>query len=86
MTALRSATPQVVLHPSADLARFVAELRFSDIPAEVVSRCEDLFLDTMGSILAGSTARPVRSMAKYAELMRSSASVSADKSEKQING
>ena len=69
MTALRSATPQVVLHPSADLARFVAELSFSDIPAEVVSRCEDLFLDTMGSILAGSTARPVRSMAKYGELM-----------------
>ena len=69
MTALRSPSPQVVLHPSADLARFVAELQFSDIPAEVVSRSEDLFLDTMGSILAGSTARPVRSMAKYAELM-----------------
>lgn len=69
MTALRSPSPQVSLHPSADLARFVAELKFSDIPAEVVSRCEDLFLDTMGSILAGSSARAVRSMAKYAEMM-----------------
>lgn len=69
MTALRSPAPQVSLHPSADLARFVAELKFSDIPAEVVSRCEDLFLDTMGSILAGSSARAVRSMAKYAEMM-----------------
>ena len=69
MTALRSPTPQVVLHPSADLARFVADLKFSDIPAEVVSRCEDLFLDTMASILAGSTARAVRSMGKYAEMM-----------------
>ncbi len=69
MTALRSSSSQVVLHPSADLARFVAELKFSDIPEEVVSRCEDLFLDTMGSILAGSTARAVRSIAKYAELM-----------------
>ena len=69
MTALRTPAPQVVLHPSADLARFVADLKFSDIPAEVVSRCEDLFLDTMASILAGSSARAVRSMAKYAELM-----------------
>ena len=69
MTALRSPASQVVLHPSADLARFVADLKFSDIPAAVVSRCEDLFLDTMGSILAGSSARAVRSMAKYGELM-----------------
>jgi len=69
MTALRSPVTQVVLHPSADLARFVADLKFADIPAAVVSRCEDLFLDTMGSILAGSSARAVRSMAKYAELM-----------------
>jgi 2-methylcitrate dehydratase PrpD len=32
-------------------------------------RCEDLFLDTLASILAGSSARAVKSMAKYAELM-----------------
>lgn len=69
MTAVRSTTAISVLHPSADLAKFASELQYSDIPESVLSRCEDLLLDTMASILAGSTARAVKSVAKYAELM-----------------
>jgi 2-methylcitrate dehydratase PrpD len=41
-------------------------------------RCEDLFLDTLASILAGSSARAVKSMAKYAELMGPSDGKSED--------
>ncbi len=69
MTAVRSTIAPTVLHPSADLAKFASELKYSDIPESVLSRCEDLLLDTMASILAGSTARAVKSVAKYAELM-----------------
>lgn len=69
MTAVRSPSAPIALHPSADLARFASELKYSDIPESVLSRCEDLLLDTMASILAGSTARPVKSVAKFAKLM-----------------
>lgn len=69
MTAVRSPSAPTVLHPSAELAQFASGLKFSDIPEAVASRCEDLLLDTMASILAGSTSRAVKSIAKYAELM-----------------
>jgi 2-methylcitrate dehydratase PrpD len=41
-------------------------------------RCEDLFLDTMASILAGSSARAVKAMAKYTALMGPSEGKSED--------
>ncbi len=69
MTAVRSSASPLVLHPSAELATFASQLQYSDIPEAVSLRCEDLFLDTMASILAGSSARAVKSMAKYAQLM-----------------
>lgn len=69
MTAVRSPSAPTVLHPSAELAKFASALKFEDIPEAVASRCEDLLLDTMASILAGSTARPVKAIAKYADLM-----------------
>lgn len=58
-----------LLHPSAALAQFAATLQFEDIPEAVVDRCEDLFLDTVGSILAGSTSKPVKAMASFANQM-----------------
>lgn len=58
-----------LLHPSATLAQFAANLKFEDIPTEVVRRCEDLLLDTLGSILAGSTSKPVKAMANFAAQM-----------------
>ena len=56
-------------HPSAALAAFAAGLRFDAIPASVVRRTEDLFLDWAGSALAGKGARPVEAIAAYARAM-----------------
>ena len=58
-----------VSNPSAILAAFAAGLRFEDIPAPVLRRAEDLLLDTLGSILAGRTARPVQAIARFAAAM-----------------
>lgn len=51
---------------SQELARFAAELRFEHIPNDVLRRCEDLLLDTIGSIFAGSTERPVKTIEAFA--------------------
>ncbi len=40
------------------LAGFLAELRYSDIPASVLDRTEDLFLDWLGSRSRCSSAMP----------------------------
>jgi 2-methylcitrate dehydratase PrpD len=47
------------------LASFAAGLRFSDVPAPVLRRAEDLLLDWIGSTLAGKGARPVESIARF---------------------
>jgi len=57
------------LHSSAALAAFAADLRFEDIPDPVLARCEDLFLDGLASMLAGSSARAVQAIARYAKTM-----------------
>ena len=51
--------------PTAALADFAAGLRFSDIPAPVLRRAEDLFLDWFASALAGKGARPVETIARF---------------------
>lgn len=56
-------------HPSKVLAIFAAELKFADIPAPVLRRTEDLMLDWLGSVLAARTARPVRSIERFAQMM-----------------
>jgi 2-methylcitrate dehydratase PrpD len=56
-------------NPSAELARFAAELSYDDIPAPVLRRTEDLLLDTLASVLAGSTARPIQAMSHFADVM-----------------
>jgi 2-methylcitrate dehydratase PrpD len=56
-------------HPSQALATFAANLRFEDIPAPVLRRAEDLFLDWFGSALAGKTGRPVQAIASFARQM-----------------
>ena len=55
--------------PGQALAKFAATLRFEDIPAPVLRRTEDLFLDWLGSALAGKGARPVESIARFMESM-----------------
>ncbi|WP_228895939.1 MmgE/PrpD family protein [Pseudoduganella aquatica] len=56
-------------HPSLALATFAATLQFETIPHEVLRRAEDLMLDWAGSALAGKGARPVETIARYAEQM-----------------
>lgn len=60
-------------HPSAELARFAAELRFEQIPPSVVARTEDLLLDWFSSALAGQGARPVQAIERFAREMGPSA-------------
>ncbi|HEY2929919.1 MmgE/PrpD family protein [Piscinibacter sp.] len=58
-------------HPSKALAEFAAGLRYEDIPAPVLRRAEDLFLDWLASVLAGKGARPVETIAAFARAMGS---------------
>lgn len=53
-------------HPSQTLATFASQLRFSDIPGAVVERTVNLYVDWLGSALAGKGARPVESIARFA--------------------
>ena len=55
--------------PSTQLAEFVANLKFSDIPEAVVRRTEDLLLDWFGSALAGKVGRPVQAIEAIAREM-----------------
>ena len=56
-------------HPSQALATFAAELSFEQVPDAVIRRAEDLMLDWLGSVLAARSARPVRSIQRFAEMM-----------------
>lgn len=56
-------------HPSLQLATFAANLRFDAVPAEVLRRAEDLFLDWFGSALTGKGTRPVEIIESFARQM-----------------
>ena len=51
------------------LATFLADLHYPQIPAGVLDRTEDLFLDWIGSALASQGARPIPLFERYAERM-----------------
>jgi 2-methylcitrate dehydratase PrpD len=63
--AMRNATG----HESADLAAFAANLKFEDIPAPVVTRAVELFVDWAGSTLSGGQARAIKILERFAEAM-----------------
>jgi 2-methylcitrate dehydratase PrpD len=54
---------------TAQLAAYLASLRFDQLPSAVVARTEDLFLDWIASALAGRGARPVRVLERFAQMM-----------------
>ncbi|MGO3889490.1 MAG: MmgE/PrpD family protein [Paenalcaligenes sp.] len=58
------------LHHSRELAEFAANLRYEDIPSEVIERTQALFLDTLASILAGASTRPVQTIETVSKHMR----------------
>jgi len=51
------------------LSEFLASIRYEDIPASVLARTEDLFLDWLASALAGKDARPTLAMERLAKAM-----------------
>ena len=55
--------------PSEALAHFASTLTFDRLPAHVVARAEDLFLDWIGSALAGKGARAVETVESFARAM-----------------
>ena len=57
------------MNASAKLATFASQLRFDHIPGHVLRRTEDLLVDWFASAVAGHNARPVESIARFAELM-----------------
>ena len=52
-----------------ELASFLSNLRFEDLPRKVVDRTEEFFLDWIASALAGRNARPVRILEHFASMM-----------------
>ena len=50
--------------PMCELASFLAGLRYEDVPEAPVGRTKELFLDWVGSALAGRGERPVRIIAR----------------------
>jgi 2-methylcitrate dehydratase PrpD len=62
VSATRTATTR-------ELASFLADLRHEDVPDEAVERTKDLFLDWVGSALAGRNERPVHIVGRFAEEM-----------------
>ncbi len=57
-------------HPSRTLAAFAATLVFDAIPAPVVERTVNLYVDWLGSALGGKGARPVETIARFARAAR----------------
>lgn len=55
--------------PERVLAEFIAHLSIERIPVEVQARTEDLFLDWIGSTLAGKGAPAVESIAEFSRAM-----------------
>jgi 2-methylcitrate dehydratase PrpD len=55
------------LEPGAALAQFAATLKAKDIPASVLRRAEDLFLDWFACALAGRSGEPIRILERWVE-------------------
>lgn len=56
-------------HEESILATFAATLSLSNAPESVQLRTEDLFLDWIGSTLAGKNSRPVQTISRFAGVM-----------------
>jgi 2-methylcitrate dehydratase PrpD len=67
--ALKSPVQVPDAAPTQTLSGFLASLRYESLPAEVVARTEELFLDWLASALAGRKARPIVALEQFASLM-----------------
>jgi len=66
LSARQAAT---IEEPTATLCRFVADLRFEDVPPAVVEFAKGLAIDWLGSALAGKGAKPVEILERFAVTM-----------------
>src|SRR2546430_11931684 len=48
------------------LCEFLADFRWSDVPDAVIEKTKDLFVDWLGSALAGKDSRPGRALQAFA--------------------
>lgn len=64
-----TATSTETLSQTRKLCEFLSAIRFEQIPAPVIARTEELFLDWFASALAGKDARPTRIMEKFSAIM-----------------
>ncbi|NRB55964.1 MAG: MmgE/PrpD family protein [Salinicola sp.] len=55
--------------PTRELAGFLAELSYAQIPQHVVERCQAYYLDWLGSALAGRNHAPIPLFEQYSKLM-----------------
>jgi 2-methylcitrate dehydratase PrpD len=62
MSVTRTAT-------TSELASFLAQLRYEGVPDAAMERTKELFLDWVGSALAGRNSRPVRALQRFADEM-----------------
>jgi len=58
--------------PTADLARFIADLKYDDLPTEIRERVKDMLLDALASALAGHHGEETRQIRALAGALGSS--------------
>lgn len=61
--------PADTTYPTRQLCDFLANLKLADVPAPVVERTKDLFLDWIASAIAGKDAPAVRRLQEFAAAM-----------------
>ncbi len=64
-----SKTSKTMVGVTEQLASFLADLRYEQLPLPVVERTKDLFLDWLASALAGRNARPIQILEQFAAMM-----------------
>jgi 2-methylcitrate dehydratase PrpD len=62
-------TTEATTGTTRHLAGYLANLRYDDLPPEVVDRTKELFLDWVASALAGRGARPIEALERFAQMM-----------------
>lgn len=61
--------PADTTYPTRQLCEFLADLKLADVPAPVIERTKDLFLDWIASAIAGKDAPAVRRLQEFAAAM-----------------
>ncbi|MGX6569565.1 MmgE/PrpD family protein [Cupriavidus necator] len=61
--------PADTTYPTRQLCDFLADLKLADVPAPVIERTKDLFLDWIAAAIAGKDAPAVRKLQEFAAAM-----------------